>query len=707
MYISKLCLRNYRNFSNSNFNFSKGINTLIGENGCGKTNVMQAMRVLLDETLPRTYKFYETDFNRGLDNWKGHWIIIQLMFNELDHGDEAQALAVHLVGAADEVDVTRGCCSVIFRPKYEIRKKMWELSETLEKTQEELTAIRDIITLDDYELLYTARSNTDFSLNENYETYVGDFENIIFPNPLNEEQAIFGSKLYISNFTREVSCTFIKALRDVEADLKSYRNNPLINLLRGKEKSIEIATKNEIVSKVTELNEQISSLSEVKEIADGVTSTIRSSVGETYAPNVSIKSELPADMEKLMQSLKLWVGDSLDEPYLGRIWELSLGGANLIYLSTKLLEYEKVKAQDKIANFLLIEEPEAHIHTHIQKTLFEKIPEGRTQVIISTHSTHISSVSKISSVNIISKHANHVDVFSPSKNLGVDAINRIERYLDAVRSNLLFAKGVILVEGDAEQILIPIMFKRIFGISLDEIGVSLINIGSTGFQNIATLFHADRVRKNCAIITDLDSSLIELPDNLEDDTAEQRGCRNSEVSGEARKNALDTFVDGNEYLKCFYATNTFEAQFIEAENAAEVRALVAKQYSQAATIRDINLKLNNESLSISGMEILRLANKFGKGWFAILLGEEITHLTHFPDYILKAIRFAVPHLNYNVARAIANKRYSLLSSDAIGGDEVNYTAVLEAINACTRIEQIVQILVENLPNDDLTKLLTA
>ena len=41
-----------------------------------------------------------------------------------------------------------------------------------------------------------------------------------------------------------------------------------------------------------------------------------------------------------------------------------------IYLTLKLLEYKYRKSDDVFANFLLIEEPEAHIHTHIQKTIF-------------------------------------------------------------------------------------------------------------------------------------------------------------------------------------------------------------------------------------------------------------------------------------------------------------------------------------------------
>ena len=46
---------------------------------------------------------------------------------------------------------------------------------------------------------------------------------------------------------------------------------------------------------------------------------------------------------------------------------------------------------------------------------------------------------------------------------------------------------MILVEGDAEEILIPQMVKKAYGVSLDELGISLINIRSTGFKNVAQL----------------------------------------------------------------------------------------------------------------------------------------------------------------------------------------------------------------------------
>ncbi|SEL91912.1 ATP-dependent nuclease [Parapedobacter koreensis] len=702
MYISKLSIRNFRNFRNISLDFQKGVNTIIGENGSGKTNILYALRLLIDENLPRNIRFYESDFNRSLNQWKGHWIIIQIEFSELDVSEEAQAIAMHKAGTMDEYDSTKGTYSLIFRPRENKRRELYECSQDLAASEVELQAILDSITLNDYELTYRGRGNTDFSIEENYRKYVGDFDKIAFPDP-DELEDIYGIRLYGFSIPNELSCTFIKALRDVEADLRSYKDNPLLSLLRGKEKSIDVVKKDSITKKVIELNEEISELEEVRDISGGIANSIKQAVGETYAPNIEIKSEVPSEIERLLQSLKLWVGDSDEPDYKGRVGELSLGGANLIYLSMKLLEYEKVKALNKIANFLLIEEPEAHIHTHIQKTLFDKLHSHNTQVIITTHSTHISSVSKISSVNILSRSNKEALVFNPSNGLEPSRITALERYLDAVRTNLLFAKGVALVEGDAEQILIPVLFKKVFGISLDEIGVSLINIGSTGFQNIATLFHNDRVRKNCAIITDLDTSILELPKDEVSDNVEERAYRNSQKSGALRKNLLDNFCKDNNWVSPFYGKYTFEVEFVKAGNSFEVTQLVNKQYNREADKNRINGLLENNEVNVYGKEVLRLANSFGKGWFALMLEEHIDHLTYIPPYILEAIAFASPHVTNQTLYSIAKYRLKSLIKNKFESDKNDYSDLSQQFEANENSEKAIDFCIKKLPEDQLSK----
>jgi predicted ATP-dependent endonuclease of OLD family len=700
MYISSLSIRNYRNFKNGKFIFNNGINTIIGENGSGKTNLFRALRILIDNSLPRYYKFYPSDFNRSLDNWAGQWIILSLTFDDLTVTEEAQVLAMQSAGKMDTKN--KGSFSVYFRPKYQFRKEYFDYTQTPGKNLDDFNLLLDKLTIDDYESVYLCRGTGDFSDDEIYKKYIGDFEQIIFPDPDNREELIFGTYLPREiNIHNELSCTFIKALRDVESDLRQYSNNPLINLFRGKDKSVSVEKQTEIIESIETLNEQIGTLEEVQDIKRGIDSSIKEAVGTTYAPNIDIKSELPNEMDKLFQSLKLWVGDPDEEGYKGKIWELSLGGANLVYLSLKLLEYEKVKS-DKIANFLLIEEPEAHIHTHIQKTLFNNLEENKTQVIISTHSTHISSVCKIESVNILCRENKKALVFQPSNNLSPDKIARIERYLDAMRSNLLFAKGVVLVEGDAEQILIPEMFKKVFGLSLDEIGISLINIGSTGFKNVARIFHQDRIRKNCAILTDLDKSIITLPDDPDEDNEFQKHCRQSEIKGEERKDSLTKFCKFNQFLKPYYATNTLEVDFILNGNSHEIVQCLDTIYAKEAYREKSKNKLENTSNEIVSKEVLRLANKYGKGWLALLVSEHLVYNTYIPDYIIEALAFSATHLSNSSKSKAIHHRYS----NIMRNEDDELYAVAQTFNIKETSEnQLIDSFIESFKEDQLTTFL--
>ncbi|MDQ1166399.1 AAA family ATPase [Flavobacterium sp. SORGH_AS_0622] len=707
MYISKLSIRNFRNFRNVSLRFNKGVNTVIGENGCGKTNLFHAIRILIDESMPRTIKLHETDFNRSIGGWKGNWIIIQIEFEDLDSSEEAQSIAMHKMGVVNDFDHSKGTYSMYFRPRIDIRRKLFELSEDEFKSKELLEEILVDVSLNDYEAVFTGRGNIDFSDDLNYSQYVADFDSLVFPNPDDERADIYGVKMYGISIPNEFACTFAKALRDVESDLRSYRDNPLLNLLRDKEKNISIDKKTHIESQITTLNKNISDLDEVKLVSSGISQSIKETVGETYAPNVRIKSELPDEMEKLLQSLKLWVGDSDEEDYEGRLWELSLGGANLIYLSLKLLEFEKIKKENKIANFILIEEPEAHLHTHIQKTLFQKLKNERTQIFISTHSTNISSVSAIGSMNILGKGNRKTEVYNPAKNLSPKKIVKLERYLDANRTNLLFAKGIIMVEGDAEHILIPTLIKKVFGVSLDELGISLINIGSTGFENLAQLFSEDRIRRNCSILTDNDMSIVPLPDPAErDDTTYEKNCRQSEVAGIARKVKLDSYCLDNIYVAPFYAKYTFEVDFLRSNNSYEVIAALKKEYKKKTEIDKIEKLLKDKSVAVSGKEILRLAEKFKKGWFAIMISDEVTCITVIPEYIINAVVFSCQSFNDATLISIAQYRLKSLSIRCFDGDDKDYKKIFEILNAFASHAEALEYYKETLPNDVLTALIT-
>lgn len=662
MHISKLSLVNYRNFANSKLLFQKGINTIIGENGSGKTNLFRAIRLLLDDNMIRSaYRLEPTDFHRGLGRWHGHWIIISLEFEEISADEAVQALFRHGTGAMDTDATGKATYNLIFRPKKEIRLRLSQLDDG---DHAGLAELLDQVTIDDYETIFTGRSEADFNDEVLYKEIVGDFENVRFNEEV--EFPTIGAKIpSVLSVSKEISFTFVQALRDVVSEFHNNRTNPLLSLLKAKSGDIDPVAFQAITNRVMELNDSIEALPDVQFVRADIRDTIKDAAGEAYSPSsLSIKSDLPDEAEKLFQSLKLFVGES-GEDYEAPIHELSLGGANLIFLTLKLLEFKYQKAKQSIANFLLIEEPEAHIHTHIQKTLFDKLRYDDTQIIYSTHSTHISEVSNVQNVNILGREHDRCEAYQPATGLDPEEIGNIQRYLDAVRSNLLFAKSVILVEGDAEEILIPILVKNVLGISLDELGISLINIRSTGFQNVAVLFHNDRIRKRCSIVTDLDKSVIDTTPSAGDSEGLLRRkskYQASQEKGIARKTLLDeTFMD-NPWVSPFYAPHTFEVDFVAAGNARKVIGVLPDVYKDAPTIATAKTDLESADIALYGQRVLTMAANYGKGWFAILLGKKIDPLTAIPTYIIDAIAFAHPVVTKEVWYNILSYRVNYIDA---------------------------------------------
>jgi putative ATP-dependent endonuclease of OLD family len=693
MHITELRIRNFRNFLKAKFCFEPGVNTLIGENGSGKTNVFHAIRLLLDESLERNAIYLrETDFCRDLGNWRGHWVVISATFANLDASEGCQLLrhaAAHMNGT------NVGTCTYVFRPKKEARKKMFELCGQREELHEFLTSL----SIADYEALFTGRAVGDCLDDDTYQGWSGDLMGADCPDPEKEDTSAMGVRM--APIYQEVACTFVRALRDVVSDLRGFRGNPLLTLLRGMESEIQVENAASITDQVRKLNEDISSLEEIKALAQDIEGALKKAVGHTYGPNVDITSSLPDSMERLLQRLSLLIGDSATSEYKGELHEQSLGAANLIYLSLKLLEYERKLSTDRVAHFFLIEEPEAHIHTHIQKTLFANLPSTNTQVIVSTHSTHISSAAKIRSVNVLAKKADHAEVYQPANGMDDKEMRRVERYLDAVRSTLLFAKGVLLVEGDAELVVIPAMLKAVFGVTPDELGFSLISMSSAFFDHIATLFSEERIQRPCAILTDGDAALCELPEDPEEDTKKEAHARAAQESGQLRRTVLEARSATNVWVAPFFAEHTFEVDFLEAGNAQETVDTLTEIYIDAGAMERSEELLLSDDLAVSGQEILRLAAKEGKGWFAVLLAEHLSPWTEIPNYILEAIAFACHRsINSQSLRRMAEYRVEKLVQS---GREVARQLAVRARETNLTAEQYVAIYSAAFANDDLTK----
>lgn len=306
-----------------------------------------------------------------------------------------------------------------------------------------------------------------------------------------------------------LKAVYLKPLRDAQNELLARKNSRLSQILKG-----HTLFKHEDASGSVTLKEHVNTANDgiggyfqtgkdghthitkiledpLKDFFDDTTSGIID-VGDTYA----IKSVL----EKL--SLRI---DNLQNP--------GLGSLNRLFIAIELLLFLANTNEDGAAHIALIEELEAHLHPQAQlkvaQYLQSKCDDGQAQIIITTHSPTLASKIKLRNLLLF---ASSDEPSESCFNLGAGKTKLretdyqfLERFLDSTKANLFFARGVLIVEGDAENLLIPSIAAKI-GKDLTKNGVSIVNVGSTAYMRYARIFQ----RTNGATIPIKVSAIIDL-----------------------------------------------------------------------------------------------------------------------------------------------------------------------------------------------------
>ena len=205
-----------------------------------------------------------------------------------------------------------------------------------------------------------------------------------------------------------------------------------------------------------------------------------------------------------------------------------------------MAEFSYPVTEKEYLKLLLIEEPEAHLHPQLQirllKYLEKKADESGIQVIITTHSPILSAAVSLDSIIHLSKTKTNT-ISIPIRDCGLQEKSKsfLARWLDATKATLFFARGILLVEGIAETMLMPELAKRVIKIynendnnkikipsSLEELGISVINMNGLYFQHFFQLFcnldeeNHKNIPIRCVGITDNDpdKSTKPTPDHL-------------------------------------------------------------------------------------------------------------------------------------------------------------------------------------------------
>ena len=447
MYLKGLKVEGFRCFEkNFNVEFNDGINVIVGENGSGKTAIISAIRQLFQDSESGRYSVTNDDFFAPF----------------LAGGQPSKAFFIQA-----EFDGLNDRDKVAFLP--------W-------------------VGNSDTALLNLEAENKEIR---------GRFKKVIW-----------GGKSKSSQFDPElldlVQCIYLPPLRDAELKLSNGRQSRLSKLLKALNRNkLKQCRKDEelhpLEISVKSFNESLATDDElsIKKANELISENLTKAIGHHFGQKTRIQFA-ESDFTKIVERLTLMFFPDLsveDKELFRELSQNSLGYNNLLYIASIMAELtlDDVDEEQPLFKLLLIEEPEAHLHPQLQIRLLnhlKTVAEQNTsvQVIVTTHSTVLASSVELESIIHLTKAPSPVATPLRLCGLNEPSSRFINRWLDVTKSNLLFAGGVILVEGIAEQMLLPTLARIVLNEqkegrkTLEDLGISTVNLNGIYFKHFMQLY---------------------------------------------------------------------------------------------------------------------------------------------------------------------------------------------------------------------------
>lgn len=459
MYIAKLSLWNFRKFGIPEYTidinsphleveFKPIMNVLIGENDSGKTAIIDAIKYVLKTHAYEKIWITDNDFYEGSSEFRIEIIIKGFTDLEASHFTEWLS---------------------------------WE----------NVTSNGEMTNLPFLRLIFKAHRR----------------ENGIWPSPISAGSTIDGSML--DPDAREyLKVTYLKPLRDAEDEMTAKKASRISQILSGHDlfrkdqatphrfEEIVKTANNDIENWFIDTAPNTNGKTNKEQIKDIVDGFLKSFISPSSEANLSLANP---DLKNILEKLSLQIISQTNP---------GLGSENRLYMAAELLHLSKDNTLGMRS--CLIEELEAHLHPQAQMKVIEALEkEENVQFIITTHSPNLASkinISQDKTTNVIlCKNSKAYSLYPGKTQLQKKDYWHLQHFLDVTKSNMFFAKGVMMVEGWAEAILIPAIARAMEkDLTLSE--VSIVNIGSTAYLHFANIYMpTDRVMDMpVAIITDLD-----------------------------------------------------------------------------------------------------------------------------------------------------------------------------------------------------------
>ena len=516
MYINKIHIQNYRNFNDFKMDFYKGLNVIIGSNNSGKTGLLYAINLL---NSPSSVSV--DDFNKNN----------LLKYAELYAENPPEIIIEYYISHRIAEDDTSDESIIRLLPFLGIKEFEENRTEKDGKVEYNIAAeIKAVYSLD---IKYLDDYKKEFKTVNNFKEYFAMLKRFVEKHySWSYTNGITDTKAEQKSATGVFEIQLIEAERTSE-EVRKETKKEIETFAKSSEHAAELdALRADVSNDLKEiLKDSITKLSDLFENEDN-------EIGLKKG-NVSIFSDIKANFS-VSDAYVTEVKDT-KSGFVVPLQHNGLGYNNLIniYMLIKLTGIQK----GRDFKILCLEEPEAHLHPAMQYKLFkylknlDKNNELNQQIFVTTHSSNISAVAGIDNMFMLAyeRGDEYSDCFQQSleeqfrdidgKTEKFNAKIHLTKFLDVTRSDMLFADKVILVEGIAEKLLMP-LFMDACGCSYEDEHISVVEIGGKHFEHFVELFNGNTVRKKVLCITDKDFKWI-------DDDGKLKSCdayQNEEVS---------------------------------------------------------------------------------------------------------------------------------------------------------------------------------
>ncbi|MCY4651794.1 MAG: AAA family ATPase [Dehalococcoidia bacterium] len=590
MFLSRIKVRNFRNFRDLDIELGT-TSVVVGENGVGKSNLLFALRLVLDPRLSDSSRYLrEEDFWQGLNEpiKNGETIEVTVELQDFKNDKNLFAVLQQFCVPGPVPDTAR--LTYLFRPKS--------------------------------------------ALLEDRGIHVTDYEFLVFGGADEADRVDFRVR-------RWIPIEVLPALRDAERDLANWRQSPLRPLIESL--SIPDTTLATVAAGIDKATGQLLAVKDVQDLTTLIDTRLTEMVGSVLEidPSLGFAPTMP---ERLTRALRMF-GDGSRQRSVS---ELSLGADNILYLLLLAIELERKEATaERAATILAIEEPEAHLHPHLQRLVFRDFLRRKAPVLLTTHSPHIASVAPLKSVVLLKSDRVDNDTKGWSTvgaGLTEQDIVDLERYLDTTRAEVLFARGVILVEGPAELFLVPAVAEDMNTV-LDEHGVTVCSVHGTDFAPYAKLLGQGGLNIPFVILTDGDWYTNRKGEEL------SRGLRRTVTIAKAlnhadsdyfsdmyRERRWDDLKEAGQGIGIFVGEHTLEVDLFDDGHGQEVVDSLKELGIVGAREKELRrLAAMDENLSRKEANyVLRSIERWGKGRVAQRLVGRVA-AEKFPTYITDGV----------------------------------------------------------------------